>query len=492
MPQDPSQRGQKAEQLSRKIERLLSGQPSPLLDTDTEELAEIARLLHEHLPKDLPDPGFRAQLKQDLIDPQPRLVPFSPRRRSRRYPVPVLAGALAVVMFATAATGWMAFGDHDSARNLAGNDETPTLALSTVSSGMAVAFATRTANEQLRDSEANVERPTATQNGPEPTPETQPTATAAAPTRTPVTAASPRLPESTTTNAPREVALASLPPVDREHVELGALATAGPEATDEFTGVEFEIDGVLPMLEPQAPAYQFATPYVDPRVILRGIGDFLGIDEEPRIEDLGGRQVYTLASDSSEASFTWFPSSGAFSCTLHVQTSPEQGGDIGAAAIKWLQEFGFPIDPERVQPVIQTMEDGQRIVHIPLGELPDPAVGHPLRVSLVVDENGSITRVSGYWLQVTGTVDVPLLSSEDAWRALVSGAGYWPDRPAPGEPGRFVIEEFGVSHVLTLGENGEQLVLQPVIRAGGIFHPDGGEPVPTAIYLQAATAVASS
>lgn len=493
MPNDPCGRFERAEQLNRKIDRLVSGEPSPLLDADTEELAEIARLLNERLPKDLPDPGFRAQLKQDLINPQPRLVKFPPRRRSRRYPVPVVASALALVMVATATVGWMVFSSTGTTVEDVASADPPSTTLTAAGSSAGIALATHTAAERLRASAEVSVRPTTTPEDSgsldvaEPTPSSAPLSTA-----TPVVAASPRITPTPTGQPTRELTDAKLPPVDREHIELGALATAEPQTSSAFENVSFEIDGMLPRLDSQAPAYHFATPYVDPRVILRGIAEFLGIDEEPRIDDIGGRQVYTLSSESSDVSFTWHPSSGAFNCFLQEGTVPAGTEDLSQAAVDWLRDFGFPVNLERVKPVIQTMDDGTRIVHVPLGELPEPAVGHPLSVSLVMDEHGRITQVSGYWLQITRTVNVPLVSAEDVWRGLVAGHGYWPDRPAEDQPGRFVVDEFSVSYVLTLDDEQSRLVLQPVIKVNGVFHPATGEPRQTAIYLQAAQATFAS
>ncbi|MFW6074944.1 MAG: hypothetical protein ACOC9Y_05065, partial [Chloroflexota bacterium] len=283
----------------------------------------------------------------------------------------------------------------------------------------------------------------------------------------------------------RALDIASMPPVDDDHIELGALATLEPGERTKLDDINFTLDTDLPSLDRNASAYHFSTPFVDPRIILRSAGQFLGINEEPQVEDDEGRTMYKLSSEGSDTTFTWFPASGAFSCTIKHSEPGNQVEDITAAAVEWLRDFGFPVNTDEVRPVIKTSTDGERTVEVPLGTMPDPAIGHPMSVSLIVDEYGRIIRASGYWIQVTDVTTVPLLSASESWDALQAGVGYWPDRPAGAAGGEFSVSDFGISYVLTLDDEQEGLVLQPVVRATGTFRPVNGDPIESSIYLQA-------
>lgn len=470
------------DRFSRKIERVLVGQPSPVMDGSTEELVQVAQLIQQRLSDDLIDPGFREQLKQDLIDPGPRLLPFRPRYR-RRYPIPAFAGALAVVMIATAAAGWMVLSDY----SLTGNDSS--LSSEGASISGAVAFVTPSAEEgqiELQGIGAtNDQHATAT-------PET---AEGFNPGNSEIAMASNTATEQSAspTQTAQEPTALDLPPVDGAHIELGALATPRTVPSSAFDGVRFTLAGELPDLESSATIYEFSTPFVNARMILRGVAEFLGIEDEIQVAEYHGRMAYSLVSDTDGARFTWFPLSGAFSCSVPPGEPAETNEEISAAAIQWLRDFGFPIDEETTKPVIQTLEDGQRFVHVPLGELPETAIGHPVRVTLELDAEGRIVRASGYWLRVTETDDVPLINADQAWQRLQAGKGYWPERPSIHGDGDLVIENLTVSYILTTDATNKDLVLQPVIAAQGRFIPDNGEAtISTTVYLQATDSNTSS
>jgi hypothetical protein len=496
MPSDErDQAPTQIERLNRKIERLQSGQPVPVLDGDTEELAKIARLLMLHLDKELPDPGFREQLLRDLIAPGPRPVPFRPRPRPRRYPVPALVGALSLVLIASAATGWMAFApaagglDDDAVDQVAGlASATPTAAIS----GTALMAATNLAVDP-RQTEVAATQPSSA-GAQEPLPDDETAADQPAAQATGSASVSEQEAEQQPPDVDHTAAVVDLPPVDAKHVELGALATVAAPAEEAPAGVRMmlQADPHAIELQPEAMAYTFSTPFVDANMILRSVGDFLGVEAEVDQRETGGRTVYALTSPDGGVNFTWSPDSGAFACTLPDAHSAADIEDLSASAIEWLLAFGYPVDAETARPIIETRDDGQRFVHVPLGNraLPEPALGHPMRITLVVDPEGRIVSVSGYWLQVTRETAVSIVSAEQAWAAVQAGNGYWPGNTAPSGPGEFIATGFELTYMLTSGDVQQELTLQPVIAVSGTFTPDDGSSrYQTTVYVQGAPAV---
>jgi hypothetical protein len=480
MPSDElDQTSPQADRLSRKIDRLQIGQPSSVHDGDTEELADLARLLMEQLDKTQPDPVFRNQLKRDLIDPSPRLVNFKPRPGPRRYPVPALFGALTVVLVASAVTGWMVFADHGGNAESA-VDRVAGFAVASPTAASATGAIISASRVATLEPMARQTRTTAAIAGSEST-EAQPLPT----DEHPAQQDSAQQPPTTI-----QKAVVELPPVDARHVELGALATVVSTSNNISPDIEFSpsVDPATIELPRSGVAYSFSTPYVEPDFILRGVEKFLGIEAQIDQRERGGKMIYSLSSGEGSISFTWSPASGAFSCTLPNPYSTSDIEDLSQAAVQWLQEFGFPVGNSGVSPVIQTMEDGRRFVHVPLGDrqLPNPAVGHPMSITLVVDPEGRIVSVSGYWLEVTDQDDVALVTAEQAWQQVRSGKGYWPEGSAPRKAGEFVAEHFEVSYMLTSSEGAKKgLSLQPVIAISGNFYPaDGSDSYSTTVYVK--------
>ena len=484
MPSDDlDQTSSQADRLSRKIERLLSGQPSPVHDGDTEELAELAQQLMQRLDKGIPDPDFRRNLKRDLIAPGPRPVQLPPRVGPRRYPVSAFVGALTVVLVASAVTGWIAFtgpdaaGDRSVQRLAQFASASPTAASATGALVAASAGGTPEAlpvSTRTLSSAPEVGQTEALAGG-----------VGAATTIDDVESAA-QLPPTQFT------AIVELPPVDASHVELGALATVASPSASPPTGVRFgeSVDPATVQLDATSDTYRFSTPFVDASLILRGVQEFLGI--EAQVEELSrsGKTVYALSSPDGLVNFTWSPESGAFSCTLPEPYSAGDIEDLSNAALEWLEEFGFPMADSGAQPVLQTTDDGQTFIHVPLGgrHLPNPAVGHPMTITLVVDDRNRIVSLSGYWLEVTDQHPVQLVSAQQAWDTVRSGGGYWPDGVAPDRPGQFIAEQFDVSYMLTTsGQADDGLALQPVIAVTGTFTPDDGtDSYPATVYVQAA------
>lgn len=466
MPHHPSNSlPPEIDRLHRKLERMLRGDPTPVLDEESEQLVEVARHLQRHLPRDTIDPGFREQLKKDLIDPGPRLLPFR-ARSEHRYPVPAFAGALAVVMIAATAAGWMAFGD------LLISSSSSEARASGASIGSVVAFATATA--------------TASDDGVVATAISSDAELAGA-------SGSASLSQDATHQPIPNASGIELPPIDSAHIELGALSAARAMPSEAFDGVTFAMEGTLPSLDDTAPVYRFTTPFVNGDVLLRGVSDLLNIDGQIYTTEFHGRMAYTMVSDSGNARFTWFPLSGAFSAIVPPGEPAATDAEISTAAVNWLRAFGFPIDPASVKPEIQTLDNGQRLVHISIAKLPETALGHSVRVTLELDTEGRIVRASGYWLRLANTGEIAVVSAEEAWNDLRSGKGYWPDRPSFQGPGAFVADELEMTYLLTTDSASNGLVLQPVIAAHGTFTPEGSDhQIATTIYLQAAEHVVTS
>lgn len=476
MPSDEQdQTSPQADRLSRKIDRLQSGQPSPIHDGDTEDLAELARLLIEQIDKSQPDPEFRAQLKRDLIDPGPRLVNFRPRSGPRRYPVPALFGALTVVLVASAVTGWMAFSDSGANSQEAVNQVARFATATPTTGALITTGAAATFEPTVRGTGANAGNLSTDNAGGDPA-GTDPLQAQQNSAQEPITTA--------------QRAVVEFPPVDSRHVELGALATVASPASDSPVDVTFSqtVDPASISLERKGAAYQFSSPYVHPDLILRSVQEFLGIEAQIEKRERGGKMIYALTSGEGSISFTWSPESGAFSCTLPDPYAAGDIEDLTEAAVQWLRDFGFPVGSSDVQPVLQTNDNGQRFIHVPLGdsELPNPAVGHPMTITLVIDDQDRIVSVSGYWLEVTDQSEVSLVTAEQAWQQVQSGGGYWPQGSVPREAGEFVAEQFEVSYMLTSAASPKHgLTLQPVIAISGSFYPeDGSTSYSTTIYVQ--------
>ena len=477
--EEQDQTSRQAERLSRKLDRLQSGQPAPVHDGDTEELADLARLLMEQLDKSQPDPEFRAQLERDLLDPGPRLVTLQPRSGPRRYPVPALFGALTVVLVASAVTGWMAFSDYRDSSNDAVNSVARFASATPTTASGAGALMTASATPTLELTAMREPSAGALEDGGE---------TPAQPLPTDELEAQQQAAQEPIATVQR--AVVELPPVDANHVELGALATVAAPADGTPAEITYSqaVDPAALELERVAVAYQFSSPFVQPELILRSVQEFLGIEAQVEQRERGGKMVYALSSGDDSINFTWSPESGAFSCTLPHPYSTADIEDLSAAAVQWLQDFGFPVGNSGVRPVVQTNDDGQTYIHVPIGDsrLPNPAVGHPLTITLVVDAEGRIVSLSGYWLEVTSQSEVALVTAAQAWEQVQAGGGYWPQNAGPRDAGEFVAEHFAVSYMLTSSQNPKTgLALQPVIAISGSFYPaDGSASFSTTVYVQ--------
>lgn len=428
------------ERLDRAIERLTSNQPVPVFeDEELEELLQLARQLHLELPKDMPDPLFRQGLQEQLRDPRPRAVPGIPAPQPRRTrPLAAVGGAIAAVLVVAVAVGIVASsqlgGGDDGENDEQANAEFLGSAQSTFS-----ALSTATATATVGGIVATATRET----DPLPTP---------------------------------SPAYAEVPPVDSAHVEMGAMTTFEVSTQGKMDDITYTLASAMPARQPSAPVYRFAVPEIDAMSLLNQVTDALELDGEMKTRSVRGKTVISFTSTNG-TTFTWMPASGAFACNLsgevRVQGDPDE---VVQEAYAWLRASGFPLRDPSPQPTVSTMEDGMTKVDFPVETAPDVAVGHPLTVSVMIDSNGMIKTVSGYWLQLVDTAQIGVRSPEDAWDDLASGNGYWSSRTPIESSGHFEVDTFAVAYVLTVDPGGH-LVLQPVYRATGQFRDYRGNVV---------------
>ena len=426
------------ERLDRAIERLTNNQPVPVFkDQELEELLQLARQLHQELPEDMPDPLFREGLREQLLDPRPRLIPANREQKSRRGgAVGVVGGAIAAVLVLAVAVGVVAngqFGGGDGGqRDQQANAEFLGSAQSTLS-----AVATATATATVGSLVATATR------------ESQPV-----PTETP--------------------AFDVMPPVDSAHVEMGAMTTFEASPPNNVAEVTYTLASSMPAPQQSAPVYRFAVPKVDAMSLLNQVTDALDLDGEMKTRSVRGKTVISFTSTNG-TTFTWMPASGAFACNLSGEARVKGNSDeMVQEAYTWLRASGFPLRDPVPQPTVSTMEDGMTKVDFPVEVAPDVAVGHPLTVSVMIDKDGMIKTVSGYWLQLIETSQIAVLSPEEAWAELADGKGFWSSRSPIESSGHFEVETFAVAYVLTVDSDG-QLILQPVYRATGEFRDHNGQ-----------------
>lgn len=439
------------DRLNRAIDRLTTHQLAPIFDEpELDELVELAGRLDQELPGDLPDPEFRESLREQLADPRPRLVPGQQTYVSRRSPLVAATGAIAAVLVVAVAVGVVStgvFGSSDTSDDrLAGYQMA---GAGTIVNAVATATATAGSMAVVTTRESE---------------------------------------DSTPVSTPMPSPPVSVPPIDAEHLEFGALSTAEIGRSDQTSNITYTLasDGMADAPS-SAPVYRFSVPEVDGMDLLAKVARSLKLDSEISIRTARGKTIFSLTSNSG-TTFVWMPTSGAFACELSGEARVEGDGDeMVASTYHWLTASGFPVrDPAASTAVVNPEGSGWRIDY-PVETAPAVAVGHPLTVSVLVDKDGVIQTVSGYWLQLETTQDIGLLSAEEAWRAVTQGQGYWTNQSPLGSSGQFEVETFSMSYVLTIDDR-QDVVLQPVYRATGTFRDYSGHVIEgVSVVLQAVT-----
>ena len=417
------------ERLNLAIDRVTSHQPVLMFeDAELDELLELARQLHHELPDDLPDPVFREALREQLLDPRPRLVATSSEVAvRRRKPLSLVGGAFAAVFVVAVAVGLVASGQFG------GDAETDT----------------KQGNAEFLGSHTTVSAVatvTATVGG-----------IAVAATR-----------ESLAPAPSPPVVQAAIPPLDAAHIEYGAMGSDEARSISGAGEITFELASSMPADQSSGAVYRFKVPDIDAMSLLNRVTNALELDGEMVTRSVRGKTVITFNSTNG-TTFTWMPASGAFACKLSGEARVQGNFDeMIDGAYAWLRSSGFPLGDPLPEPVVSRMEGGMIKVDFPVEPATDVAVGHPLSVSVMIGPDGVIQSVSGYWLQLIETSQVGMLSPEAAWQELADGKGYWSSLTPINESGHFQVESFAVAYVLTV-DAGNQLVLQPVYRASGQF-----------------------
>jgi hypothetical protein len=502
---DSTPRSQRWDRFHDALDRAAAGEPAPVqADADLQELLELASRLRVELPRDLPDPAFRADLKQRLVALAPGIASLPERRAARRQRVPNVAlfGALAAVFLAAIAVGTLAVLNGDSASTDPPADA-PGVARSATETATLAMLASATMT--LEPAPTGMGGPTTTQldETPETTPDPptpSPVAETPQPNNTPVapgeTATAPGATEAPTavpspapTATPTEDRqLAALPPVDSTTVESGPVPLADGGAGGTTAEITFTLAMAIPEIPPAAAVYVLTPPAEAPEAFVGRIGESLGLGADvEQSEDGRGKPDYHVGRDGG-ASFHWNPQIGAFSYTAPERepSNARSASDIVAGCRAWLRGLGYPVELLEAEASTQQLSETEWLVEIEMADVPQPGFGHFLGVRFITASDGEVRSATGYWLTPVSRTDVPLISADDAWTALTSGKGYW--FGAGGafmEGGELRCQALQVSHVLTGGKDG--MVLQPVVEWRGEFiHADRMSSSGVTVFIQAA------
>jgi hypothetical protein len=465
--------GDRSERLNQAIDLVVSGQAASIRDDpDLQSLLHLAGRLHAELPRDLPDPAFRADLKAQLTQPLP--IPLPPRRQQpTRFPYLAAVGAIAAVLVAAISVGSLGIWLGDD-----GGNEPRGIDASIVS-GSLLQPRTAAATTTVFDTGSLTSPGTSTADGSSDQRQTAAvtlTATAPQPQATASAAV-------TSTSRPAYGG-ASIPPVNATTIDtgLGTMADGGGEGPSD--DVTFVLDTELPDLGATAPVYWFAP--LDPTVLIDSLVESLGLSGEVVTTETLGKRNYHI-EDATGRTLHCVAESGAF---IYAAPDDASGGAIDAAtaieaARDWLTLIGYPV--ERLSSTAEAAElgDGQWVVELVFDALPQPGLGHPIGINLLVNREGAVTGASGYWLETTAAEEVALISVEQAWQALTSGGGYWRDGGMSADGGEFRVDQIHVSWMLTVNAT-DELILQPVVELSGEFiTADGRASGRVSVFVQA-------
>lgn len=486
MPEQPGRFDpRQTERLDQAIDRIVSGAPpQPSGDPELDPLVTLAARLHRDLPRDLPDPAFRARLKDDLTGRIPVVQPV-PRRPVYLRQLPVYASIAAVFAIALV-VGALAFwpDENDAPEQASGTtlmqattavSETPEAATETVSSDVAA----RPAEPTMASTVALV--------APNPTTAQEAADTPAA-TSEPTAVPSPTAPSETSTPAApgsATVLQANLPAVDSATIEQGPVPAAGGGGEGPSDDVTYVMAVAAPTIATSSTVYHLTPPSSDPVEFCSELAAKAGIPaEDVRTTDASG-YTEVFAGDGEAGVVYWRPEAGVF----QISSASAGGADVIDAAgvadhsLAWLEAIGYPVESLGT-PRVDDLGD-LWLVDIPLDGVPAPAVGHPLGVMLLLHRDGSLAEARGYWLGLDGEDAVPIVDIAQAWDDVTHGGGYWRDGGMSAGGGEFRAESVRLSNVLTRA--GDDLVLQPVIEFAGTFTSSSGDSsAPVSVFVKAA------
>lgn len=476
----------RTERLSRAIDRLLDGGPAPVFDDpDLQDLLSLAGRLHDELPRDLPDPAFRARLKAELTDELPAIVPLqpsaSPSVTPRRFPYMAALAGVAALLLAVAGVSSLALWSRSETPD-GGNQQALDAGFTATSpfTASALGLATATVPDIAG---LGIETPDTTLTA-------VPQATADNAGRTPPLAEE-RV-DPTDQVVPRgategvDSGLAALPDVDGSTVEDGPVPLASGDGHAPTSGVRFVLATELPSVDTESTVYALSPPSVDPVTLVEKVGGALGIVGAVQVNDATGEAEYSVDGDDG-STFRWYPSSGEFSYASAAEpvASDMTADEASANAREWLIALGYPVERLKGEFAAQPIDESQWLVETWVDSMPQPGVGHQLGARIYVGGDGSILGATGYWLEVVGVTEVSLLTAQEAWVAAKSGEGYWTGDGAADSGGELRCRSIELAYLLTDAGEG-RLVLQPVFRIDGLLRDSAGAETPISIFVKAA------
>ncbi len=488
------------ERLNNAIDRMMAGGPAPeFTDPVLHDLLSLAIRLHNELPDDLPDPVFRLDLKRQLTStrPVPVVVPLPRAATAPRFPWVVAVGAIAAVMLAAVSVGsvaiWIDTEPDDSpgfseVANFSADQLTATtigVARSTAEANLANLRLTTEATAPGNPSSMTTIQPAGVES--ETADATTESNAPANPTPTvPISSTQPADPTATSepTTGP---ALAAVPPVDSQHVEQGPGPAADGSSGTPPADVDYVLETALPDLGEDAQVYRLVPPQVDPEIFVEQVTDALGMEGEIVIDAPQGRTVYHLFDDD-RGSFHWTPETGAFT----ISTTSAATGDsmtveqVTGAANDWLASIGYPVEQLATEIHAEPIGDSAWRLDAHYASMPEIGLGHPLGVTVFINADGTVSEVSGYWLNLKEIDSAVLHSSDAIWQVVSSGSGYWTGGGIVEGGGEFRADTMQITYLLTLDDGGD-LVLQPVVQTTGEFTtPDGLSSARVSCFVQAA------
>ncbi len=410
---------QQIDQIERALQQMAEGESlasiSGELDPELASLFRIAARLEQELPDDLPDPGFRDQLKREILTASP---PTSlSERRGRRFfydwRFGVAAAALAAVVLIAVIYG---------TGTLEGNSPEPP-ARETVVSALSVAGNATT----------------------------QPGATVSPPAVTDTKV---------------------LPPIDPDHVVLVPLGLGAGSPSDSTPEPKptpgISLSTSLPELPQTAPTWLLTGPDSS-ETFLQTLIARIGITGNIEAAPNEGPTAFVVTDPTGFPTIHWNQHDAFFRYDRgsHEPTPPAARAESDAmvTAKDWLSEIGFDLTSIKYNETIQSGSN-QTVVHFEPTNLPATAIPPGLGVSIGVGPDGSIQFAQGFWLSLEESAAVPMRTSQETLDAAQSGEWYSLLPASSSDELNIKVTSVQLSYLLTRADDSSYL-LQPVMTFTG-------------------------
>ncbi len=392
MPEQPAGFDpREAERLDQAIDSIMAGAVPPASgDARLDLLVALAARLHRELPRDLPDPAFRARLKEDLTSRLPLVPPVSRRPSPFRRHLPVY-GSLAAVFVVALVAGALAFWPEEdqptTATTGARLEQAPfaaTTAFTPPTETFASDIVTRTAEAATSMTTALL-APTATLV---PAAATEPAASES-PSPTATTAQQPTQPAAP---GSATVFQASLPEIDPATVEEGPVPAADGGGSGPSTDVTYVMAATAPDLGTSATVYRLSPPAEDPVTFCRELAAKAGIPSDDVRSTAESGRTEVFAGEPGAGTVYWRPDAGVFQLSGDAVAGE---GDlepdaVGSRALDWLASIGYPVGTLG-EPRVDDLGE-LWLVEFPYAGVAGPGVGHPLRPSLKLQRDARSPR----------------------------------------------------------------------------------------------------